>query len=124
MDARLSEFFPTESEAKRDIGPAVNHRVHARIVLSPSTELRITSQRARGGDRPQPARICIRLWRFNSETNSWWPIRSEPGAWVAHADAKAFVDGVQAARAHLERHAHQQPLKPSVDADEATGMQP
>lgn len=117
-DARMAAFLPEpapEPAAKPDIGPASSHRVHGRIVISPSVELRISTQPARGGDRPQPARICIRLWRYNAETRSWWPIRSEPGIWITHPNAKPLVDAMQAARAHLERHAHQQPRPDSAD---------
>ena len=105
MDPRLAEHFSPEAEpapAPVDSGPASQHQLHGKIALGWYSELRITTQAAKGGDRPQPPRICVRLWYYNHQTRSWWPHRSEPGVSVVAQNARAFLEGVTAACAARE----------------------
>jgi hypothetical protein len=106
MDPRLSEHFPPEPEpapAPVDSGPASQHQLHGKIALGWYSELRVTSQVAKRGDRPQPPRICVRLWYYNHQTRSWWPHRGSPGISVPAKDARAFLAAVTAAVAQLEQ---------------------
>jgi hypothetical protein len=106
MDARLSEHFPPEDKpAPVDLGPAPLHRLHGRIRIGPSTELRITTQPRR--DRTEGARLITRLWYFRQETGSWWPAKRDPGTFVLARDARAFLAAVESAVAALEQDERQ-----------------
>ena len=110
-DARLAFIFPdaeptppplvpTPPPGPRDPGPMITagHRLHGSLPININSELRITSQRGLGADRP--ARICVRRW-FRKD-GVWWTDRTEPGDTITAKHARAFLAAVQAAVAALE----------------------
>jgi len=73
-----------------DDGPARFHHLHGSIPLGPGNELRITTQTARGDDRP--ARLVIRPWR--EKNGNWWPVAHDEGVTVGAMDAIALSRAV------------------------------
>ena len=87
--------------ASADDGPARFHHLHGSIPLGPGQELRITTQTARGDDRP--ARLVIRPWR---ETNGrWWPVAHDQGVTVEARDVLALSRATANAVLFLRRDA-------------------
>ena len=84
-----------------DDGPARFHHLHGSVPLGPCHELRITTQAARGADRP--ARLVIRPWR---EANGrWWPVAHDQGVTVDAGDMLALSRAVANAVLFLRRDA-------------------
>lgn len=98
----MERFFPDPAAKPVDLGPAAQHQVHGRIVLGPSAEMRITSQRPRP---PESGRMVVRPWHRH-EDGTWWPHRGSPGISVPAKDARAFLAAVTAAVAQLEQDEH------------------
>ena len=86
-DPRPAFFGPA------DPGPSIYHQVHGSISLGERGELRVTTQRAIGPDRP--ARIAIRRW-YQRPDRTWWPVADEPGVFISAPDASAFGEAVAA----------------------------
>lgn len=105
-DARLA-FYEAEAppaptprpRLPMDPGPSMHHRVAGTIPLPPDQELRITTQRALGPDRP--ARLVIRKW-YRRQGN-WWPVPNDPGVTITARNVQAFARAVKHACAALVR---------------------
>jgi hypothetical protein len=85
-----------------DDGPARFHHLHGSIPLGPGQELRITTQAARGDDRP--ARLVIRPWR--EAKGRWWPVAHDQGITVDARDMLALSRAVANAVLFLRCGAH------------------
>ena len=101
-----------------DNGPARFHRLHGSVPLGLGRELRITTQAARGIDRP--ARLVIRPWR--EKNGNWWPVAQDEGVTVEARDLLAFSRAVANAVLSLRPYSRPSPeVAPhkSGDDDEA-----
>jgi len=102
---------PTPSPSSRvdrtssaDDGPARFHHLHGSISLVPCHELRITTQAARGDDRP--ARLVIRPW--HEANGRWWPVAHDQGVTVDARDMLALSRSVANAVLFLRSNAANQ----------------
>jgi hypothetical protein len=102
---------PTPSPSSRvdrtssaDDGPARFHHLHGSISLGPCHELRITTQAARGDDRP--ARLVIRPW--HEANGRWWPVAHDQGVTVDARDMLALSRSVANAVLFLRSNAANQ----------------
>jgi hypothetical protein len=112
-DPRMEFFEPEASPARTptprprsasDPGPSIYHQLHGSIPLPCNQELRVTTQRSLGPDRP--ARLVVRRW-FKKPDGNWWPVPGDSGTVLTGHDAQAFAIAVAAAFQSLAGEANQ-----------------
>jgi hypothetical protein len=85
-----------------DPGPSIDHRLHGAIPLPRDQELRVTTQRSLGPDRP--ARLLIRRW-FKKPDGNWWPVPGDSGSVFTGHDVQVLGRAVTTAVQAIEQDA-------------------